>query len=42
MNLLLGTHLMSDGSIVWTAGGAVGGIANPLTPRMWERTSSCV
>ncbi|WP_186564284.1 3-oxoacyl-ACP synthase [Lawsonibacter celer] len=31
-NLLLGTHLMSDGSIVWTAGGAVGGIANPLTP----------
>jgi 3-oxoacyl-[acyl-carrier-protein] synthase-3 len=30
-NLLLGTHLMSDGSIVWTAGGAIGGIANPVT-----------
>lgn len=31
-NLLLGTHLMSDGSIVWTAGSPVGGISNPLTP----------
>lgn len=31
-NLLLGTHLMSDGSVVWTAGSAIGGIANPLTP----------
>lgn len=30
-NLLLGTHLMSDGSIVWTAGAAVGGIAAPAT-----------
>lgn len=28
-NLLLGTHLMSDGSIVWTAGSPVGGTANP-------------
>lgn len=30
-NLLLGTHLITDGSIVWTAGGAVGGTANPVT-----------
>lgn len=30
-NRLLGTHLMSDGSIVWTSGGAVGGIKNPVT-----------
>ena len=30
-NRLLGTHLMSDGSIVWTAGGAIGGIKNPVT-----------
>ena len=30
-NLLLGTHMMSDGSVVWTAGSKVGGIANPVT-----------
>lgn len=31
-NLLLGTHLMADGSVVYTCGGAVGGQANPVTP----------
>ena len=31
-NLLLGTGLMSDGSVVHTCGGAVGGQVNPLTP----------
>lgn len=31
-NLLLGTHLMSDGSVVHTAGSAVGGMVNPVTP----------
>lgn len=30
-NLLLGTHLMSDGSVVWTAGAPVGGTVTPLT-----------
>ena len=30
-NLLLGTHLMSDGSVVHTCGGQVGGIVNPVT-----------
>ncbi len=35
-NLLLGTHLMSDGSVVHTAGGAVGGVANPLTPENYH------
>lgn len=30
-NLLLGTHLMSDGSVVWTAGAPVGGTVDPLT-----------
>ena len=30
-NLLLGTHLMSDGSVVWTAGAPVGGTVNPPT-----------
>ena len=30
-NLVLGTHLISDGSIVHTAGSAVGGIINPTT-----------
>lgn len=30
-NLLLGTHLMSDGSVVHTAGSAVGGQVNPVT-----------
>ncbi len=30
-NLLLGTHIMSDGSVVHTCGGKVGGIANPVT-----------
>ena len=28
-NLLLGTHLMSDGSVVHTCGAKIGGIANP-------------
>lgn len=28
-NLLLGTHLMSDGSVVWTAGAPVGGTVTP-------------
>lgn len=31
-NLLLGTHLMSDGSVVHTCGAEVGGILNPATP----------
>lgn len=31
-NLLLGTHLMSDGSVVHTCGSRVGGIACPVTP----------
>ena len=30
-NLLLGTHLMSDGSVVHTCGAKVGGIAEPAT-----------
>ena len=30
-NLLLGTHLMSDGSVVWTAGAPVGGTVTPTT-----------
>lgn len=30
-NLLLGTHIMSDGSVVHTCGGKVGGIINPVT-----------
>ena len=30
-NLLLGTHLMTDGSVVHTCGGAVGGQVNPVT-----------
>ena len=30
-NLLLGTHIMSDGSVVHTCGGKVGGIMNPVT-----------
>ena len=30
-NLLLGTHLMTDGSVVHTCGGAVGGQLNPVT-----------
>lgn len=30
-NLLLGTHLMSDGSVVHTCGSKVGGIAHPVT-----------
>ena len=30
-NLLLGTHLMSDGSVVHTCGGKVGGILEPVT-----------
>ena len=30
-NLLLGTHLMSDGSVVHTCGGEIGGIRNPVT-----------
>lgn len=30
-NLLLGSHLMADGSVVHTCGGEVGGITNPVT-----------
>ena len=30
-NLLLGTHVMSDGSVVHTCGGKIGGIMNPVT-----------
>lgn len=30
-NLLLGSHLMADGSVVHTCGGEVGGIINPVT-----------
>ena len=30
-NLLLGTHLMSDGSVVHTCGGKIGGMVNPVT-----------
>ena len=30
-NLLLGTHIMSDGSVVHTCGSKVGGIVNPVT-----------
>ncbi len=30
-NLLLGTHIMSDGSVVHTCGGKVGGLMNPVT-----------
>ena len=30
-NLLLGTHLISDGSVVHTAGAPIGGTANPTT-----------
>ncbi len=29
-NLLLGTHIMSDGSVVHTCGGKIGGILNPV------------
>ncbi len=29
-NLLLGTHIMSDGSVVHTCGGKIGGIFNPV------------
>lgn len=31
-NLLLGTHLISDGSISRTAGVEIGGLVNPITP----------
>lgn len=31
-NLLLGTHIMSDGSVVHTCGSKIGGIVNPVTP----------
>lgn len=30
-NLLLGTHIMSDGSVVHTCGSKIGGIKNPVT-----------
>ena len=30
-NLLLGTHIMSDGSVVHTCGSKIGGIVNPVT-----------
>ena len=35
-NLLLGTHLMSDGSVVHTAGCPVGGVVNPPTPENYK------
>ena len=35
-NLLLGTHLMSDGSVVHTAGCLVGGVVNPPTPENYK------
>lgn len=35
-NLLLGTHLMSDGSVVHTCGGKVGGLAEPVTPENYK------
>lgn len=35
-NLLLGTKLMSDGSVVHTCGGAIGGIVNPVTPENYK------
>ncbi len=30
-NLLLGTHIMSDGSVIHTCGGKIGGLMNPVT-----------
>lgn len=35
-NLLLGTHLMSDGSVVHTCGSKVGGINVPVTPENYK------
>lgn len=35
-NLLLGTHLISDGSVVWTAGCPVGGTVDPPTPENYR------
>ena len=35
-NLLLGTHLMSDGSVVHTCGSKVGGIIEPVTPENYK------
>ena len=35
-NLLLGTHLMSDGSVVHTCGSKVGGILEPVTPENYK------
>ena len=35
-NLLLGTHLMTDGSVVHTCGSAVGGIREPVTPENYK------
>ena len=35
-NLLLGTHLMSDGSVVHTCGSKVGGINEPVTPENYK------
>lgn len=35
-NLVLGSHLMSDGSVVHTAGGKVGGLINPATPENYN------
>lgn len=31
-NLVLGSHIMADGSLAWDAGVVVGGIAEPFTP----------
>ena len=30
-NLILGSHIVADGSLAWTAGVEIGGIANPFT-----------
>jgi 3-oxoacyl-[acyl-carrier-protein] synthase-3 len=35
-NLLLSSKIMSDGSVVHTAGGQIGGIAQPLTAENWQ------
>ena len=37
-NLLLGSKIMSDGSLARTAGVEIGGIANPITPENLEES----
>lgn len=39
-NLLLGSHIMSDGSVVHTAGSAVGGQVNPLNGDNWSQLNT--